>query len=245
MKKNILIIGATSAIAIEVARLYAKRGDNLFLIGRNQERLEAIANDLQVRGATVLYQPFDLNQVDQHEALIHFIKENFPTIDIVLIAHGSLPKQKICENSFEATYHELMTNYLSTVSLLTYLANDFEKQKSGTLAIISSVAGDRGRQSNYIYGSAKGGLSIFLQGLRNRLSKSNVNVLTIKPGFVDTPMTQDFKKGLLWAKPNFVAKKIVSAIDKKQQVIYVPYFWKYIMCLIKSIPEKIFSRMSL
>jgi decaprenylphospho-beta-D-erythro-pentofuranosid-2-ulose 2-reductase len=245
MTNNVLIIGATSAIAMEVGKLYAKRKANLFLIGRNEERLAAVAQDLQVRGGNVQYQPFDLNQIDQHEALINFIKEYMPTIDVILIAHGSLPKQKICEGSFEATYQELMTNYLSTVSLLTYFANDFEKRKAGTIAVISSVAGDRGRQSNYIYGSAKGGLSIFLEGLRNRLTKFNVNVLTIKPGFVDTPMTQDFKKGLLWAKPDSVAKKIVSAIDKKQLVLYVPYFWKYIMCLIKSIPEKIFSKMSL
>lgn len=245
MKNNIVIIGATSAIAMESAKIYAKRGDNLFLVGRNEERLAQMANDLQVRGARVHYQAFDINQFDQHESLFNFIKETFPKIDIVLIAHGSLPKQKMCEASFEATYQELATNYLSAVSFLTLVANDFEKQKSGTIAVISSVAGDRGRQSNYIYGSAKGGLSLFLQGLRNRLQKSNVNVLTIKPGFVDTPMTKEFKKGIMWAQADFVGKQIVTAIDKKRQEIYVPHFWKYIMAMIKAIPERMFSKMSL
>lgn len=245
-KRNILIIGATSAIALEVAKIYAQENNHLFLIARNENRLLAMANDLSLRGkAEINYQVLDVNQLDQHENIIQSAFETLQKIDIVLIAHGTLPNQKSCEQSQEATLNELITNYFSTISLLTHLANYFEKQQSGTIAVISSVAGDRGRQSNYIYGSAKGGLSIFLQGLRNRLVKSNVNVLTIKPGFVDTPMTKEFKKGLLWAKADIVAKKIVQAIDKKRQVIYVPFFWKYIMVAIKTIPERIFCKMNL
>lgn len=246
MKRNILIIGATSAIAQEVAKNYAKTNDNLFLVGQNMARLDIIAKDLRVRGAeNVILHATDLNAFEHHEWLLKIIDQKFNPIDIVLIAYGTLPNQKICEASFNTTLKELVTNYISTVSLLTILANYFEKRKSGTIAVISSVAGDRGRQSNYVYGSAKGGLTIFLQGLRNRLSKSNINVLTIKPGFVDTPMTKNFKKGLLWVRPEYVGNKIVYAINNKRNVIYVPFFWHYIMMIIKSIPENIFKRLSL
>lgn len=246
MKRNILILGATSAIAQEVAKSYAAARDNLFLVGRNEIRLEIIAQDLRVRGAgNVSLRAIDLNALEHHEELLRTIYQEFNPIDIVLIAHGTLPNQKNCEVAFNTTLQELVTNYISAVSLLTILANYFEKRKSGAIAVISSVAGDRGRQSNYIYGSAKGALTIFLQGLRNRLAKSNVNVLTIKPGFVDTPMTQNFKKGLLWVKSDYVGKKIVRAINRNRHVIYVPFFWRYIMYVIKLIPEKIFCRMSL
>ena len=134
---------------------------------------------------------------------------------------------------------------MSVISLLTILANQLEHQGSGSIAVITSPSGDRGRQSNYIYGTAKGALTIFLQGLRNRLSKSNVHVLTIKPGFVDTPMTKDFKKGFLWVNPDVVSKGIYNAINKKREVVYLPFFWRYIMIIIKSIPEKLFKYLSL
>jgi short-subunit dehydrogenase len=142
------------------------------------------------------------------------------------------------------TMQEINTNALSTIALLTEIANRFQVKKNGTIAVISSVAGDRGRASNYIYGSAKAMITTFTSGLRQRLYKSNVAIVTIKPGFVDTPMTSEFKKGLLWAKPNYVAKKIVEAIDKKKNEIYVPIFWWGIMALIKILPEKIFKRSS-
>jgi len=140
---------------------------------------------------------------------------------------------------------ELQTNCLSVLSLLTRLANQLEQQGHGCLAVISSVAGDRGRQSNYIYGTAKGALTIFLQGLRNRLGKTGVQVLTIKPGFVDSPMTRDFNKGLLWVKPAKIAEGILKAIDKRKEVVYLPFFWRYIMLIIRLIPEKVFKRLSL
>ena len=140
---------------------------------------------------------------------------------------------------------ELSTNAISTISLLTHLANRLEMQKSGTIAVVTSVAGDRGRQSNYVYGAAKGMVSIFLQGLRNRLHKAGVNVLDIKPGFVDTPMTAEFKKGLLWAKPESVAGSIVNGIDRGKYEIYTPFFWRIIMLVIRNIPESIFKKANL
>jgi decaprenylphospho-beta-D-erythro-pentofuranosid-2-ulose 2-reductase len=243
---RVLIIGATSAIAQEVAKLYAVAGSQLFLVARNGQKLEQVDQDLSVRGAdAVESMSLELTDTERHEDILTKADAFLGGIDIVLIAHGTLPEQKTCETSVNHTLQELEINLLSMVSLLTLLANYFEKQGSGCIAVISSVAGDRGRQSNYVYGAAKGGLSIFLQGLRNRLSKAGVGVLTIKPGFVITPMTAEFKKGILWAQPKRVAEAIVSAIHKRKNVVYVPWFWRWIMLIIRSIPESIFKRMSL
>jgi decaprenylphospho-beta-D-erythro-pentofuranosid-2-ulose 2-reductase len=243
---RVLIIGATSAIAQEVAKIYAASGSQLFLVARNSQKLEQVVQDLNVRGAeTVDNLSLDLTNIESHKQIVTTADKFMSGIDIVLIAHGTLPDQKNCEISVNDTMQELQINFLSTISLLTLLANYFEKQGSGCLAVISSVAGDRGRQSNYVYGAAKGGLSIFLQGLRNRLSKAGVCVLTIKPGFVISPMTTEFKKGILWVQPKKIANNIVSAIHKRKNVVYVPWFWRWIMLIIRNIPESIFKRMSL
>ena len=243
---KVLIIGATSAIAQEVAKIYAAAGSQLILVARNSQKLQQVAQDLRVRGAdNVEILSLDLTDNERYEEIVVTTDKLLGGIDIALIAHGTLPDQKACEASVNDTLQELQINLLSTVSLLTLLANYFEKQGSGCIAVISSVAGERGRQSNYVYGAAKGGLSIFLQGLRNRLCKAGVCVLTIKPGFVITPMTADFKKGFLWAQPRQVAEAIVTAIQKRKNVVYVPWFWRWIMLIIRNIPENIFKRMSL
>ena len=244
--KKILIIGATSAIAQEVANLYAQQGSKIFLVARNQNNLNVIVDDLMVRGAdkTASY-AVDCTEVTKHDDMMQQAVEFLKEIDIVLIAYGTLSNQASCEIDIAELYRELNINFISQISLLTTLANYFSEKKSGTIAVISSVAGDRGRQSNYVYGAAKGGLTVFLQGLRNRLSKDNVNVLTIKPGFVDTPMTKDIKKGLLWVSPLVIAKGIVAAISKRKNVAYLPWFWCWIMLIIKSIPENIFKKLSL
>ena len=166
-------------------------------------------------------------------------------MDTVLIAHGTLPDQKSCEQSFETARREFEINALGVMSLLTHAANRFERQGFGTLAVIGSVAGDRGRQSNYVYGAAKGAVSIFLQGLRNRLNTRGVRVLTIKPGFVDTPMTADFAKGILWSDPEQVAGGIYKAIEKKKDIVYLPWFWSPVMRMIRGLPETIFKRLHL
>jgi decaprenylphospho-beta-D-erythro-pentofuranosid-2-ulose 2-reductase len=244
--QRVLIIGATSAIAQEVAKIYAIDGSQIFLVARNSQKLEQVAQDLIVRGAdSIEMLSLDLADFERHEEIVTSTDKLLGGIDIALIAHGTLPDQKACEINVHDTLQELQINFLSTVSLLTLLANYFEKQGSGCIAVISSVAGDRGRQSNYVYGAAKGGLSIFLQGLRNRLSKAGICVLTIKPGFVITPMTAEFKKSILWAQPKKVANDIVSAIRKRKNVLYVPWFWRWIMLVIRAIPENIFKRMSL
>jgi hypothetical protein len=244
--KKVLIIGATSAIAEATARLFAARGDRLCLMARNSERLQTIAKDLQIRGADAVHTlVLDANSFREHPVALAEALEQLGGIDIALIAHGTLPDQRACELSFELTLKELTTNAISIISLLTQLANTLEAQGSGSLAVIGSVAGDRGRQSNYVYGSAKAMVATFMQGLRNRLHKRGVQVLTIKPGFVDTPMTATFDKGPLWAQPQDIAEGIVKAIDKNKNETYLPFFWRYIMLIIKLIPEKIFVRLSL
>lgn len=244
--KKILIIGATSAIATETARCFAADGDRLFLIARDAERLDDLAEDLRARGADrVDVSAADLLDFGRHTSLIDQAWESLEGIDEALIAHGSLSDQDLCEADYAATEKEIQTNFTSVVSLLTPLANRMADRGRGTLAVISSVAGNRGRQSNYIYGAAKAGLSCFLQGLRNRLYHEGVSVCTILPGFVDTPMTADLPKGPLFASAESVGKGIYQAMKKKKNIVYLPCFWRGIMLIIGSIPEAFFKRLKL
>ncbi|MHB2040072.1 MAG: SDR family oxidoreductase [Acidiferrobacteraceae bacterium] len=244
--RKVLILGATSAIAQETARLFAASGARLFLVGRNEKRLCVLRDDLQVRGAErVRYAVCDLNETDRHESLIKAAAEALNGLDTVLIAHGTLADQTACQESYALAERELRTNFLSAVSLLTVLANRFERERQGSIAVISSVAGDRGRQSNYVYGAAKGGLSVFLQGLTQRLHKSGVSVLTVKPGFVDTPMTAGFRKGFLWVGPERIARGIYRAIESRRSTVYLPWFWQGIMAAIRATPEFVFRRLAL
>lgn len=244
--KKVLIIGATSAIAESAARIWAKAGCSLFLVARNQERLDAIADDLIIRGAmSVNGYCMDLTKFDQQHIMLNTAYAFLGEIDIVLIAHGTLSNQVACEASPQLTLQEINVNALSVISLLTLLAMRFEERRGGMIAVISSVAGDRGRKSNYVYGSAKAMVTTFTSGLRQRLAKSNVHVLTIKPGFVDTPMTKDFSKGLLWAKPQTIANQIIQACNSNGGIIYAPRFWWVIMAIIKLIPETVFKKLKL
>jgi short-subunit dehydrogenase len=244
--QRVLIIGATSAIAEATARLFAARGAKLYLVARNTERLKDIGQDLLVRGANeVGHSALDVNHIDAHEGVLEAAWQKLGGVDIVLIAHGTLPDQKACEASVNVALEEFATNASSTIALLTPIANRMTASGQGTIAVISSVAGDRGRASNYLYGAAKAAVSEFLSGLRQRLAKQGVNVLTIKPGFVDTPMTREFRKGALWATPEAVASGICRAIDRRRAVAYLPWFWMGIMLVIKHIPEAIFKRVKL
>lgn len=243
---NVLIIGATSAIAEATARRYAARGARLFLVARDAAKLTGIAADLRVRGAADVGQAnLDINRLDAHADVLDQAWQLLQSVDVVLIAHGTLPDQSACESSVEKALAEFATNGTSTIALMTALGNRLEAQRTGTLAVISSVAGDRGRQSNYLYGAAKAAVSTFASGMRQRLAKVGVNVLTIKPGFVDTPMTHAFRKGALWATPDAVARGIVRAADRGRSVAYLPWFWQPIMLIIRHIPEFIFKRLKL
>ena len=242
-----IVIGATSAIAQATIRLWASRGYKLFLVARKAAHLAMMKEDLTVRGAGQVecYQ-MDANEFPRHQRMIKEARATLGGVDGILIAHGTLPDQKLCEQHFEQARKELETNAISILSMLTEAANDFERQGHGDIAVISSVAGDRGRQSNYVYGTAKAAVSTFLQGLRNRLASKGVHVLTIKPGFVDSPMTVAFDKGgPLWSTPDQIAQGIVKAIDKQRNVAYLPWFWWVIMTIIRHIPESIFKKMKL
>ena len=240
---KVFIAGATSAIAQATARIYARRGARLFLVARDPAKLDAVAADIAARGAShVAKAVADLDDLARHAALVDEGFAALGGIDVALIAHGTLPDQAACQVSFAAAHAALTTNFLGAASLAAELANRLEPLRAGTIAVIGSVAGDRGRQSNYVYGAAKGGLAVFLQGLRHRLHASGVNVVTVKPGFVDTPMTREFKKGLLWASPERVARGIVAAVDRGAHDVYLPGFWRLVMMLIRAVPERIFLK---
>ena len=241
--KTILIVGAYSAIAEETAKIYATQGHRLVLWGRNGDRLTSVQKNLLVLGADEVYSfEIDLDNCDGHAPLLRKTVKKAGDLDVVLIAHGTLPNQQAIETEFKEIEAALHTNFVTYASLLTEFANYFETLKRGTIAAITSVAGDRGRKSNYIYGAAKAGASTFVDGLRGRMVASGVHVLNIKPGMVDTPMTAHLKKGALFAQPKAVAGGIVTAIVKKKHTVYVPGFWRLIMCVIRSIPEFIFKK---
>jgi short-subunit dehydrogenase len=244
--KKIVIIGATSAVATEAARCFAMEGAELFIAGRSAEKLARLASDLRCRGAAMVHTGlFNAQDLVSHDQLLEDAFHKLGEIDAALIAHGDLPDQAECQRTWMETERSLATNFLSPVAFLTWLANYFDTRGKGNITVISSVAGDRGRQSNYVYGSAKGALSVFLQGLRNRLAPRGVSVTTIKPGFIDTPMTANIKKSPLFASAELVGKRIHKAMNKGESVVYTPFFWRFIMLIIIHIPEFIFKRLKL
>lgn len=248
---RVLIIGATSAIAVATARKFAAQGAKLVLAGRHPDRVAAVQSDLIARGATdVKVILGDLSDTSSHPRFCEQAIAAFGGLDIALLAYGSLGDPERCATDFSAAQEVLQVNFISAVSWLTILGEAMRNAGQGTIAAIGSVAGDRGRKSNYLYGAAKGGLERYLQGLRNRLFASGVRVVTIKPGFVDTPMTQDMKKGPLFASAECVGETIYrtlagKGITGKCDVVYVPWFWRFIMLIIQHIPEFIFKRLSL
>lgn len=242
--RRVLIVGATSAMAAEVARLYAGRGASLVLTGRNPVRLAAVGDDLRVRGAaSVETEVLDVLDRDRHAAVVQ--RAFAGRLDVVLLAHGDLPDQQRCQTDPREAARALELNLVATVELLTLLASGFAAQRSGTIAVITSVAGDRGRQSNYVYGAAKAGVSVFLSGLRQRLRGAGVRVVTLKPGFVDTPMTAHLPRNPLASSPQRAARAIYRAIESPRDVAYIPWFWRPVMAVIRAVPESLFKRLRL
>lgn len=245
--KRVLIIGATSSIANACARLWAKQGAHFFLVARDPVKLETMATDLKVRGATSTHSwRMDANDLAAHPLMVEAGIQALGSIDIALVAHGTLPDQRACEADALCAVRELTTNGTSVIALLTVLANQFSQQRSGALAVITSVAGDRGRPSNYVYGSAKASVSSFCEGLRARLFTHGISVTDIRPGFVATPMTKDLLlPRALVAQPEAVARRIVAGIERGASILYVPAFWSAVMFFIKMIPGPIFKRIKL
>lgn len=243
---NILVFGATSTISIEIQKIWASQGHKLTLIGRQQDTLKDVASDLSVRGANYVSTiAKDLSDISHADGFISDLWNLHGPFDLVFMAHGVLGDQKQCEKSAAETLSLININFGSHIAFLTAIANKMEQLKSGTIAVITSVAGDRVKQSNYIYGTAKAAKIAFLSGLRNRLAPSNVAVVDLRLGFTDTKMTASFKKGLLWAQPTAVARSMDKAIRKKKDIKYIPGFWFIIMGIIKSIPESIFKKLKL
>jgi short-subunit dehydrogenase len=244
--RKVIVLGATSTIALEVQRELARHGCELLIIARSQRRLAELQADLRVRGAAqVSTYSADLSSITEQNGVFEEARRRLPDFDTVLLAYGSMHDQRMAATSVPVLLEELQVNFVSAAALLTLFAADLERRRMGCLAAISSVAGDRGRRSNYPYGSAKGALALFLQGLRSRLYPAGVRVLTIKPGPVRTPMTDHLPNALPLADPQKVARDIVRALDARSpDVLYTPAVWRYIMAVIDLIPESLFKRLS-
>lgn len=245
--KNILIIGATSTIARACAAQWAKDGNRFFLTGRNPEKLQAVADDLSIRyNVSVKTYILDVNNNDDYGAMIESCFDLMNTIDITLIAHGTLPDQEKCNRDTAYARQQFSTNAVSTISLLTALTQRLENQGSGTIAVLSSVAGDRGRPSNYLYGAAKSAVTTFCEGLRGRLHEKNIHVLVIKPGIVDTAMTASLPtSSWLCAQPEKVARDIIKAVSHRRNTLYTPPFWHAIMMVIQCLPDSMIRKLKL
>jgi decaprenylphospho-beta-D-erythro-pentofuranosid-2-ulose 2-reductase len=245
-RTNILILGANSDIARTMARRLATSGSSFTLIARNRERLNALASDLRVRGAVnTAVLEWDALRDDTGEVMSKAI-EPLDHIDIAIIAQGLLPDQGECEGNRQPMMEQFTINALATIDALRVLGNAPEKLGKGSIVVLSSVAGDRGRASNYAYGSAKSAVSTFAEGLAGRLASSDVRVLLVKLGLVDTKMTADFRKGILWASPDDVAKRIIALVESgRMGTVYVPWFWRIVSAVIQRLPLRLLARLNL
>ena len=243
--KSLLILGAKSEMAISTAKLYAKNGWDLILVGRRvTEILSLFKNELE-KEFNCTVNLFDLDILDFQSHLI-FFRSLLQKPDGVICFIGLLGNQKKGEIDFHQTNKVIDSNFTGIVSMLNIFANYLEEKEEGFIACVSSVAGDRGRKSNYTYGSAKAGLTTYLSGLRNRLSSKNIHIMTVKPGYVETKMIKELNiPKFLTVTPNYVAKKIYKMQQRRIDIIYIPGFWSLIMILVKLIPERIFKKLNI
>jgi decaprenylphospho-beta-D-erythro-pentofuranosid-2-ulose 2-reductase len=244
MSKNALILGATSDMALALARKFGSEGYSITLAARNLDRIKATQSDIKIRQNVDVY----IAHFDALDLKSHF--QFYSTLpvkpDVVACVFGLLGDQVKAQTDWDTCEEILLSNFVGAVSILNIVANDFETRRAGTIVGISSVAGERGRQSNYFYGSAKAGFTAYLSGLRNRLFKSGVHVLTVKPGFVKTRMIENMKTPApLTALPSQVADDIYDAVKKGKNTIYTKSIWRPIMYVIKSIPESVFKKLKL
>ncbi|MCG8313566.1 MAG: SDR family NAD(P)-dependent oxidoreductase [Pseudomonadales bacterium] len=238
---NILIIGATSAVASELAERFAKNSNRLFLVGRSQEKLSVLMAKLNASLAG--YALLDFNDTEQAETVVRQAVESMGTIDTVLIAHGWLGDQLQSEVDFQHAYDVIHTNYINVVAYLIPLAACLKAQGSGKIAVLSSVAGDRGRPRNFTYGSAKGALALYLQGLRSSLYGSGVEVYCFKLGPVDSPMTVDHDKNFSFSSIEKVAGIIEKGLKNQRYNRYVPGYWFWVMWVVRWLPESVFQKL--
>jgi decaprenylphospho-beta-D-erythro-pentofuranosid-2-ulose 2-reductase len=243
--KTWIILGASSSVGRAFARQAAAKGANVILAGRDAEDLARTAQDITARfDVTAISFPFDADDYETHETLINALEERQAPLGIFLL-FGTMPEQSKIDADFDLAVQTINVNYLGAVSILSRLATRLETNGSGRIIVMSSVAGDRGRLKNYIYGSAKAGLNTYLQGLRARLCRANVSVTTVKAGFIDTDMTFGAPGLFLVATPDACAEACLTLAEKGRDVVYFPWFWRYIMLIIRHIPEKLFKQMSI
>jgi short-subunit dehydrogenase len=244
--KSVIILGATSAIAEAAARIWASRGARLILAARNAERLQCIAADLLARGAAETH-TLALDLVTSPAATeLGRMVELVGSVDVVLLAYGSLGDHRLAERDDQAARSLFEVNFTSVAQWCLAAANLIELQHCGVLVVIGSVAGDRGRQSNYIYGAAKAGIAALTQGLAHRLARSGGRAVLLKPGLVDTPMTSQFEpKGMAWSQPQVIGRAIVDAADAGRSIVYAPWWWRIIMLIIRLLPAPIFHKTKL
>lgn len=243
---SVLILGATSPIARALAHRFAERGHAVYVAAREAAEAEAIAADLAIRhGVRAAGGPFDATNFDDHPVFVERIAASVGPIDVAVVAFGEMGDQEAAQQDFRAAHRVIDVNYTGAASICEALAAHMAPRRSGTIIGISSVAGDRGRQSNYVYGSAKGAFTLYLQGLRNRLFREGVHVMTVKLGFVDTRMTFGMETGIPVASPERVSHAIVRAWERRVDTFYYPHFWRGVMGIIKAVPEKVFKRLSL
>lgn len=241
--KNFLVLGASSLIVQKTLELLAKPDVKFYLVGRDKAKLNIVKAHLESVGqSTVFIETADLGKFDTYQQIFNNSIQAMGFVDCLFVGYGILPNQQELEENITKIVENFNVNALGVILFVSLVANYFEERNAGSIVVISSVAGDRGRKTNYFYGSAKAALTVFLQGLRHRFAKGNIKVITIKPGLVDTPMTSHLQKNMLFASPEKVAKDIFTAIYRGKEVVYTPWFWRYIMLMIKLLPEKIFKK---
>lgn len=242
--KTILILGGNSDVGICLARLFSNLGANLILTTRKMGQLDFLKSDLEIRfSINCQVELFDVLDFESHKSFYYNLNQK-PNIVITCI--GYLDNQQKSEIDFNETLTSIQTNFTGLVSILNIIANDFEIKKAGVIIGISSVAGDIGRGSNYIYGSSKSAFSAYLNGLRNRLHNSQVQVITVKPGFIKSKMTSHLNlTKILTSTPDKIASEIVKSIQKKKNVIYIKWFWRWVMMILKSFPDSFFKKLSI
>ncbi len=245
---TVIVIGVTSTISRALAAEFARRGHDLIVAARDIEETNAIASDLEVRhNVKVVAKTFEAEAFNSHPAFVdECIRDAGGALDGVVLGFGFMDEQSVAQMKFDVARRTVDVNVTAVISVCEKVAAHFEPLRRGFIVGVSSVAGDRGRQSNYIYGASKAGMTAYLQGLRNRLHAANVRVITVKPGFVDTKMTWGLPlPGPLVATPEQAARAIYNAVVARKDVVYVPWFWRYIMLIIRAIPEWQFKKMKL
>lgn len=242
---RVAVFGATADIGASFVAACAQKGATLYLVGRNQHALERIAVDAQVRGGAVSLETFDFSDISGIRPLVQRAFETLGGIDVAAIFYGVLSENAACERDLLELERQLRVNFISPAAVLTELGTVMKAhEQKGVLVAVTSVAGDRGRASNFVYGSGKAGLSAFCSGLGQALAPHGVVVVDVRPGFVATKMTNHLSQGPLFVSPDAVARGIVRAIHRESPVVYLPWFWRFIMGIIVHLPARLFRKLS-